>query len=61
MFNAKIHPMKIPILLLFVLFLFAKLESLAAEPWLVIERKEGIGKGQHIVFVAEQSNRGIPP
>lgn len=43
--------MKIHFLLLFLLFLFPMLESLAADPWLVIEGKEGIGKGQHIVFV----------
>ena len=43
--------MKINFLLLFVLCLFPMLESSAADPWLVIEGKEGIGKGQHIVFV----------
>lgn len=43
--------MKINLLLLLVLLLFPVLRSLAADPWLVIEGKEGIGKGQHIVFV----------
>ncbi len=43
--------MKIHILLLFVLLLFAKLPSQAADPWLTIEGMEGIGKAQHIVFV----------
>ena len=51
--------MKINFLLLFVLCLFSLLESPAADPWLVIEGKEGIGKGQHIVFVTgDEEYRG---
>ena len=49
--SAQYPAMKINFLLLFVLCLFPMLESSAADPWLVIEGKEGIGKGQHIVFV----------
>ncbi len=43
--------MKIPILSLLMSLLLFLIKVVAADPWLVVEGKEGIGKGQHIVFV----------
>jgi Concanavalin A-like lectin/glucanases superfamily/Trehalose utilisation len=43
--------MKSAILVLFLLSQFAVKASQASDKWLTLEGKEGIGKGQHIVFV----------
>ena len=43
--------MKSAILVLSLLNIYPLLTACAAEPWLTIEGTQGIGKGQHIVFV----------